>query len=292
MKLLVEEDVAQDERECEAKVGCSGLYVDLENLHDGGQTMIDNLVECWPEQVPPPSRLTLYAPADRVELWRLWATSRFNGLEVAVHGTQHFSGSPTKNSADVAIAANAMADLLQKRVTHVAVFSDDSDFISLYVAIRDEPDIPLWDGRVPFLWVVTDREGSLSATVKRFFPPDQLHLVENNGKRQGRQGPVSISTEAPGAANGAETAGDVYTDMARAVVQHVDMGQFKSTDCQGIIRERWADHSLASLEGSPFGAEFKNNIWPVLEAWGVKINNPGKNPVRYEMTKAAKQTAG
>lgn len=46
VKVLVEEDVAQGERECEAKVGCSGLYVDLENLHDGGQTMIDNLVEC------------------------------------------------------------------------------------------------------------------------------------------------------------------------------------------------------------------------------------------------------
>ena len=289
---MVDEDVAHDERECNDEVGCSGLYVDLENLHDGGQAMIEDLVEHWPEQVPPPSRLTLYAPADRVELWRLWATSRFDGLEVAVHGTQHFSGSPTKNSADVAIAANAMADLLQKRVTHVAVFSDDSDFISLYVAIRDEPDIPVLDGTVPFLWVVTDREGSLSATVKRFFPPDQLHLVENNGKREGRQGQVSVSTEVTGAAKGPEAAGDVYADMARAVVRSVDVGQFKSTDCQEIIRERWGDHPLASLEGSPFGAEFKNNIWPVLEGWGVKINNPGKNPVRYDMTKAAKQTVG
>ncbi len=289
---MVDEDASQDDRDCKDEVERSGLYVDLENLHDGGQMMIEDLVERWPEQVPPLSRLTLYAPADRVELWRLWATSRFDGLEVAVYGTQHFSGSPTKNSADVAIAANAMADLLQKRVTHIAVFSDDSDFISLYVAIRDEPGIPISDGKAPFLWVVTDRDGSVSATVKRFFPPDQLHLVKNNSKRQGRRGSVLASTEAAGAANGPDTTQEVYSDMARAVVRHVEVGQFKSTDCQPVIRAHWADHPLASLEGSPFGAEFKNNIWPVLEGWGVKISNPGKNPVRYEMTKAAKQTVG
>ena len=85
--------------------------------------------------------------------------------------------SASKNSADIAIAINAIADLVLKRVTHVVVFSDDSDFISLYAAIRDEPEIPFCAGSTPFLWVVTDREGSLSAMVKQFFPPDHLHVV-------------------------------------------------------------------------------------------------------------------
>ena len=262
---MADEDAVQDDVERREEAGRSGLYVDLENLHDSGQAMIEDLVEHWPEGTPPPSRLTLYAPADRVELWKLWAASRFLDLEVTVHGTQHFSGSPTKNSADIAIAANAMADLVQKRVTHVAVFSDDSDFVSLYVAIRDEPGIPLPDGKVPFLWQVTDWEGSLSATVRRFFPPEQLHVVENNARKQGPQKPVSESTESNGGAMGTETVEDVYTDMARAVVREMDEGQFKSTDCQGIIREHWPDHPLASAGGSPFGAEFKSNIWPVLE---------------------------
>ena len=142
--------------------------------------MLQSLFANWPEQVPLPSRLRLYTRADQVELWWLWASHRFSDLEVTVHGTQHFSGSASKNSADMAIVANAMADLVLGRTTHVVVFSDDSDFISLYAAIRDEPGIPCTPGKVPFLWVVTDREALLSTTVKRFFPPEELHVVTNN----------------------------------------------------------------------------------------------------------------
>ena len=120
----------------------SGIYVDVENLHSHGQTMIQDLVENWPTNAPAPTRLTLYVRADQTELWRLWASRRFSDLEVAIHGTQHFSMSSSKNSADIAIATNAIADLILKRVAHVVVFSDDSDFMSLYAAIRDEPAIP------------------------------------------------------------------------------------------------------------------------------------------------------
>ena len=140
------------------RAGVSGLYVDVENLQSHGQAVIQSLVEHWPDKAPAPSRLTLYVRANQVELWRLWAASRFSDLEVVVKGTQHFSMTSTKNSADIAIATNAMADLIAGRVAHVALLSDDSDFISLYGAVRDEPEIPLSDGKVPFLWIVTDRE--------------------------------------------------------------------------------------------------------------------------------------
>ena len=155
----------------------SGLYIDAENLQNEGQDLVETLVSNWPNNVPAPSRLTLYVRADWVEMWRLWATSRYPDLAVVVSATQHFSMSSSKNSADLAIATNAMADLVLGRIAHIAVFSDDSDFISLYVAIRDEPTIPAPDGKPPFLWIVTDRAGCLSSTIKQFFPPDQLHVL-------------------------------------------------------------------------------------------------------------------
>ena len=45
---------------------------------------------------------------------------------------------------------------------------------------------------------------------------------------------------------------------------------------------------MAILEGPAFGTEFKRNIWPELEKLGVAIANPGKKPIRYEMTEEAK----
>ena len=155
-------------------IGRSGLYVDMENLQAEGQSMLQSLIENWPDKAPAATRLTLYVRADQTELWRLWATSQFAKMEVVVHGTQHFSMSSTKNSADIAIATSAIADLLLKRVSHVVVFSDDSDFISLYIAIRNELGISPDDGKAPFLWVVASRDGSLSATVRQFFPRELL----------------------------------------------------------------------------------------------------------------------
>ena len=179
---------------------CSGLYVDVENFQFDCQAMIQSLIENWPSSAPTLSRLTLYVRADQAELWRLWALSRFCDLEVAVHGTQHFSMNSSKNSADIAIATNAMADLILKRITHVTVFSDDSDFISLYAAIRDEPNIPLAYGSVPFLWVVTDREGSLSSTVRQCFPSDLLHTVARRSPERHAFGITNfqVGTESPG----------------------------------------------------------------------------------------------
>ena len=257
----------------------SGLYVDVENLQSHGQAVIQSLVEHWPDKAPAPSRLTLYVRANQVELWRLWAASRFSDLEVVVKGTQHFSMTSTKNSADIAIATNAMADLIAGRVAHVALLSDDSDFISLYGAVRDEPEIPLSDGKVPFLWIVTDREGSLSTTVKQFFPYDELHVV-------------SIECADAQSAVASESSEADWSEMAKAVVEDIPVGPFKSTDCQPVIKANWPNHSIASVGGPAFGAEFKNNIWPVLESWGGKIRNPGKNPVQYEMTTEAKNTLG
>ncbi len=264
--------------ESQRESGGSGLYVDMENMRGDGQTVIESLVRDWPAKIPAMSRLSLYVRADQVELWRLWATSRFEDVKVVVKGTQHFSMSPTKNSSDISIAVNAMADLLLRRISHVVVLSDDSDFISLYAAIRDEPEIESLIGNVPFLWVVTDRESSLSATVKQFFPPEKMHVVSTK---------ATAGTVAPKAVL-KEPAKSIWGEMAVAVVEAIPVGPFKSTDCKSIIAQRWPSHSMANAESAAFGTDFKNNIWPSLERMGVEIGNPGNKPIKYEMTPKAK----
>ena len=263
----------------------SGLYVDVENLQANGQQLVETLLNDWPETTPPPSRLILYVRADLVELWRLWATSRFEGLEIGVKGIQHFSGHSSKNSADIAIATNAMADFVRGRISHVAVFSDDSDFISLYGALREETDQT--QRSVPFLWVVTDRQNTLSATIKQFFPSDQLHVVAIEGDHADDLAPgdVPIGRAPPISADSAK---ELWTEMAQVVVQQIPLGAFRSTECQRIIKKLWPQDSMAILEGPAFGTEFKRNIWPELEKLGVAIANPGKKPIRYEMTEEAK----
>ena len=268
--------------------GRAGLYVDLENLQGDSRRIVQDLIENWTDKAPTLSRLGLYVRADQMELWRLWATSRFTGLEVRVNGTQNFNRSPSKNSADISISVHAMADLTLQRITHVVVFSEDSDFISLYAAIRDEPAIPQPEGRVPFTWVVTDREGSLSTMVKQFFPEDQLHTVTSKSMNRAEQ---DIASQLPPPGPRPDSSGEAttpYFEMARVVVETTEVGRFKSTDCQDAIRTKWPKHPLAKAGGAAFGTEFRNKIWPILERWGVRIANPGKKPVRYEMIGEAK----
>ena len=140
-------------------IGRSGLYVDMENLQSEGQSMVQSLIENWPDKVPAATRLTLYVRADQTELWRLWATSQFTNMEVVVHGTQHFSMSSTKNSADIAIAASAIADLLLKRVSHVVVFSDDSDsFLCTSPSETNQESHLMTVRHLSFGWSRTGRE--------------------------------------------------------------------------------------------------------------------------------------
>ena len=67
-------------------------------------------MEDWPAAAPAPSGLRPYVRDDLVELWRGWATNRSGDLDVLVSGTQQFSLSSSRNSADITIATNAIAD--------------------------------------------------------------------------------------------------------------------------------------------------------------------------------------
>ena len=271
----------------------SGVYIDVENLRESAHQVIMALMEHWPEVAPPPRRISLYVRADQVELWRLWTTSHFPALVVEVKGVQHFTATLSKNSADIALAADAISDLLMDRVKHVTVVSDDSDFIALYAKVREETTRSQpGSAKVPFLWVVTDRSDTLSPMVKQYFPNELLHSVHcDDGQQDAGMPTVRAPARAPArriTANGGQQT--TWEEMARAIIGGLPLGSFGSTDCQKIIRERWPDHPLASASGPNFGMEFLKNIWPLIEGKGGNVANPGRKPRRYEMTEAAKQT--
>ena len=58
----------------------------------------------------------------------MWMESQFADVGVSVRGIQHFSKNASKNSADIALALDAVCDLMTDSVQHIVVVSDDSDF--------------------------------------------------------------------------------------------------------------------------------------------------------------------
>ena len=128
----------------------TGIYVDVQNFQEIARELLCILISRWLDVMPEPSTLNLYVRADHQQLWRVWATYQFSDLEVTVKGVQHYSLAATKNAADMAIAVDAISDLLHERISHVAVVSDDSDFIALFAKLAEEIEEgrTLYKGRV------------------------------------------------------------------------------------------------------------------------------------------------
>ena len=267
----------------------SGVYVDVENLQTAAQEVVRALMESWPDLFPTPSLLSLYVRADQSDLWRMWAESHFPGIPVKAKGIQHFSNTPAKNSADIAIAVDAMADFLMRRIDCVAVVSDDSDFISLYSKLRDEQAaIGHQTGKVPFLWVVTDRPRTRSLFMQEFFPNSHVHTVPF--PKSTKTVPAKVEVNFPPEVTAASTLASTKTleDMAQAIIKQIPVGKFKSSDCQKIIKSQWPKHALAKASGQNFGVEFRKELWPILQKKGALEPNSNRQPRRYEMTQQAK----
>ena len=228
------------------------LYVDTENLQNSAQALIERAIESWPERAPPLAQLSLYVQADRVQLWDLWVESRLPNLTVVVHGVQRFSGQPTKNSADIALAIDAVADFMAGATQYVAVMSDDSDFIALYAKLRQ-----LANGNVPFLWVLTDRPGTRSATIRDYFPNDHLHVV---------CAPVSNSA-VPASSDDSEDVEDdhaeLFAAMAAAIIQELPVGTVQE---HGLS----TDHQR-TLAGSSDGDDAKRKLWHTVHQQSLAL---------------------
>lgn len=270
----------------------SGVYVDVENLQTAAQEIIQTLVKSWPDFVPAPALLSLYVRADQTDLWSMWGENKFPHISVRAKGIQHFSSNPAKNSADIAIAIDAITDFLLRRINCVAVVSDDSDFISLYSKLREEQSqVEGISRNVPFLWVVTDRPKTRSTTMRDYFPNSRIFVVPFPKKPGTTKGKSSGNTPAEPKPSSARANG-VLEDMAQAIIEQIPVGRFKSTDCHRIIRQRWHTHALANANEQSFGVEFRKELWDILKTRGVIEPNPNKQPRRYEMTSAAKATLG
>ena len=258
----------------------SGLYIDVENLQSDAKEHIIALLDNWPSSAPHPTKISLYVRADMVELWTIWTYANISQQAVEVNGVQHFTGQQSKNSADIAIAVEAMSDLLKDRVRHVAVFSDDSDFVSLFSKIRTETkEIQSEIGRIPFLWILTNRHGTKSPNIKEFFPDQYLHIV--NSKRH-----LGTSTSRSGQSTRATSPEE---SIAIAIIRETEVGPFKSTDCQGLVNDQFSDYSMANQTNVAFGSLFKNEIWPLLQQRGVRLIRQN-SPRTYEMTQEAKDS--
>ena len=280
----------QPAEEPAARLG-SGVYVDVENLEGSqqqtkeAQEFIKSLLADWPEATPKPARLTLYVKADQSNLWNIWAGSRFPEIaNVSAEGIQRFSKNQSKNSADIAMAIDAITDIALGRISCVVVVSDDSDFIPLFSKFRDEKALRgSAPGAIPFLWVLTDRQGTKSDTIKEFFPDAYIHTVPF----------PKAEANAPAERTGIqESASNPYADMAQAIIEGIEVGPFRSADCWEIIEREWPSHPIvtasqsATAPESAFGEKFLNSVFPILNRRGVE--NHQVRPRRYYMTEQAK----
>ena len=272
----------------------TGLYVDVENLGDDAEILIETLLNAWPaESAPKPSLVNLYVKADTTELWKTWALQHISSHSLNVHGIQHFTGQQSKNSADMAIAVDAISDFLHGVVSHVAVYSDDSDFISLFSKIRSEAlDSQIGVGCAPFLWILTNRPGKRTPNIDRFFPPENLHQVSVpvNPKPSESVSPqdTAVAKEISDSQPVSQSK-PTSESIAMTLLKELPIGPFKSTDCKPIIKRQFSSHSLAkSPSDAKFGDQFSKTIWPYLEKRGVKLTR--QKPRRYEMTQAAKNS--
>jgi hypothetical protein len=278
------------------------FYIDIENLQESAQAAITTALEHWPEGLPRPDILKLYVKADQTELWKMWASHHIPAYNVVIKGAQHYTYSGSKNSADIALALDALADVLKGRTQFVAVMSDDSDFATLFTTIKDETGLNE-KGKVPFKWFMTNRSDTRSQLLNDFFPAEYIQTVvcpipavTTKEPKPKRAAPARIQRtpapakprKTPAAASHAAEA----EEIAQAIIKNMPAGPFKSTDCKKIIQQHFPNHPLAKADSAAFGIQFSREIWPTLEKYGVLLPNPNRKPRKYEMTEEAKGRAG
>lgn len=256
------------------------LYIDVENLLDIAREAILSVIDDWPDEVPEPTTLRLYTRADQTGLWQIWTADKFPSLDVQVKGVQHFTATGSKNSADISIALDALADLLQDRASHIAILSDDSDFASLFLKIKYELSIEK-SQKLPFTWFVTDRLGTRSSTLTDFLPSEYLHMIYCAPVQEPKSKKKRVQIKKESSASQEE-------QIVLKIIEKIQVGTFKSTDCKKIVTTHFPKHALAKADSPSFGTQFLNTLWPILEKYGVLQANRGRGPRKYEMTEVAK----
>ena len=242
----------------------AGVYVDIENLKSAehARVVVETVVRDWPENLPPIRRLYLYTPADKSELWDAWLQGRFpEETKVNVRGVQRFART-SKNSADMAIVGDAVADFTAGVVGHVAVVSNDSDFGALFVKIKELASPP---GRVappPFLWINLPGEGGLSKEVQEFVPGELQWEIPVPPT------PSAPTSASPGREGGANPPSNAK--IAEWVLREAPTGPFKADDVRKIIGRRWPKHPAAQTT-AVCGQFLAQQLLPLLKSASAKV---------------------
>ena len=315
----------------------AGIYVDTENLREPelAQDVIAQAVDGWSPDYPPVGALSLYVHADKAELWRMWAETTYPDFKVRVRGVQHFSKDWSKNSADLAITADAVGDLASGQTSFVAVISNDSDFGALFIKVREMAQEYAW-GQVPLLWITVPDGGGISSEFELFIPdryrwalpptdrpaPAPIRataaqapppaatrrpavapvpptaLRTSPGPAPARRAPdppapattreITAPTAAPTAADTSEVG---PAEVADQLIRELPAGEFRATDAQRVVAQRWPDHRDARVPTAHFGQVLTREIWPEMEKRGVVLKS-SSSPRIYEITEAVKRGVG
>jgi hypothetical protein len=263
------------------------FYVDIENLQDIAKQALSTAIGHWPEEFPSPTTIKLYVKADQTELWKIWANHNIHDVEVNVKGVQHYTLNGSKNSADISLALDALADLLKNRTKHIAIMSDDSDYVSLYLALKQETGMTENPKKL-FKWFMSNRSGTRSQMLNEFFPSEYIHIVgcsavsnissDRNQQEDTNNEPTkNLSSE--------------EEQIAVAIIRNIPVGTFKSADCKKLIKQNFPNHPMGKEDSATFGTHLADNIWPYLEKYGVKSEKLARKPRKYEMTQEAKNKA-
>ena len=251
----------------------AGVYVDIENLKNAehARAVIETVVRDWPESLPPVGRLCLYAPADKTGLWGAWAPARFPALDVRVRGIQRFARE-SKNSADIAIVADAVADFTTGVANHIAVVSNDSDFGALFVKIQELASRSGHAEQPPFLWINLSGGSGLSREI-RDFVPEQLRWVVTPP-------PAPRATTASKPAEDKGAALPTNHTIVRWLLDDIPPGRFRAEDVRKIVKRRCPDHPAAQTTGV-CGTFLARQLMPLLADKGVTVVR--QSPRTYEL---------
>ena len=252
----------------------AGVYVDIENLRNAehARTVTDVIIRDWPDSLPSVGRLCFYAPADKTGLWKAWARVRFPTLDTRVRGIQHFTRQSSKNSADLAIVADAIADFTTGAVNHVAVVSNDSDFGALLVKIHELTSGANQTATPPFLWIHLPGASGLSKEFQDFVP-EQLHWALPSPPQ-----PKPESAPSPATTDGDELPPN--QTIVGWLLKEIPLGRFRAEDVRKIIARHCPAHPVAQTTGV-CGAFLARELMPLLANKGVKIVR--QTPRTYEI---------
>ncbi len=277
----------------------SSIYADVENLGNSAQETIFKAIDHLANDptLPRIVSLSLYVPADKSELWQIWAESEWPSLKVRTRGIQHFTnGQKSKNSADLAIAADAVEDFALGKTNFISVISNDSDFGALFVKIREMSNERA-RGQIPFLWITPSTGGPLSQEISRFIPSRfRIDLTNNSDSKA----PASLPSASPDTSQNKSAKTSKLTPtksfsekelIARTLIRHLPEGKFKASDAQKALNEHGPRLSVPS-DQVKFSQFLLNEISPTLERMGVRVSRMPKTPKRYENTKRAKELIG